>query len=476
MKSIPNRKPAGYVRARSPFWLSIVIALPLAALLLAAVPPDPRLWVGSLSEFVRPKPDALYRYPFTRLASESAVGSAALQQEIAFYQERIVRSPSDGLDLASLASAYVGMARLTGASHWYLLAEQAARRSLSNLPFNNHGATLVLARIAEAKHDFATATRLAEQVLRAQPGNEEAQALLVTTHLATGQLDDASRIADRLANRTLSGGALTLRALVKVARGQDRAALDDFHQALAVEEAGDASGSAWLRTLLGRFYVQRGQPELAEQLYREALHILPSYPLALIQLADLETRLGHYRSAEQHYTDVLTVTRDSTAQVFDHAVLRGMARLQALQGDRAAANQLQAQAETKLRQHLSVDSFGHRRELAHLLLERGRSADVTEALSLMQAEVRLRQDAATYDTLAWALARAGRWQEAQQAMRQALRWGVRDAEMFYRAGSIERALGHRHRADTFFQWVEKTDPTFDATTRRSLGWELDVNS
>jgi hypothetical protein len=44
--------------------------------------------------------------------------------------------------------------------------------------------------------------------------------------------------------------------------------------------------------------------------------------------------------------------------------------------------------------------FGHRRDLASLLLEKGRSQDVAEALALMQEEVKIRRDAVTLDTLA----------------------------------------------------------------------------
>jgi tetratricopeptide (TPR) repeat protein len=474
MKQADGNKRREKLKVQVKSWIPVIIALPITGILLATIPPDLRAWVGSFAQPARTELNAPYRYRFARLAQESAIGSAALEQEIAFYQERIARNPKDGLDLAALASTYLQMARLTGISNWYLLAEQTAQRSLSNLPFNNHGATLVLARIAEAKHDFSETIRLAEQVLRSQPGNEDALALLVTTNLAIGKVQVANQIVDRLVNRIPTVGTLTLRASVKIAQGQDQAAIQDFQQALAVEEAGDASGSARIRTLLGRFYAQRGNHTLAAQLYQEALHILPHYPLALINLAELETRLGQYQAAEKHYAEVLAISQDSTAQVFDHLVWRGMARLKELQNDRAAANELQAKAETQLRQHLNLSSFGHRRELARLLLERGRSEDLGEALSLMQAEVRVRRDAQTFDTLAWAFARSKRWQEARQAMHSALRSGVRDAGMVYRAGLIEQGLGNFAQAQTFFQSAKEIDPTFDESARRAVGLGLDT--
>ncbi|WP_404784993.1 tetratricopeptide repeat protein [Altericista sp. CCNU0014] len=470
MKSIRSCDLKRKLKFQSRFWLPIAIALPLTGIALAVNPSEMRSWIGSLGQA---QLEAPYRYRFARTSLDSATGSAAVEQEIAFYQKRVARNPTDGLDLASLASAYLKMARLTGISSWYLLAEQSARRSLTNLPFNNPGAALALARIAEAKHDFAGAIRLADGVLRSQPNHEEALAQKVTANLAMGNVKEASQIAEALVNRIPTTGTLTLQALVKTTQGKDRDAIQDFRQALAAEEAGDAPSSAHTRTLLGRLYFQRGDSRKAAQLYREALRILPHYPLALVHLAQLETRLGNYSAAERHYSEVLATSQDSTARVFDRIVLRGRAQLRELQGDRSGARELQNQAEAQLRQDLDRSNFGHRRELAHLLLERDLPGDAAEALSLMQAEVRLRKDPETLGTFAWALLRLDRGREAQQAMGEALRWGTRDAALFYRAAAIERKLGNVDRANTFFQAALQTDPTFDDRARRIAGLGLE---
>lgn len=434
------------------WWIPLLVALPMAGVGLGL-----HFWHSA-------ELDSPYRYRFSRSSSDNV--TQALEQEIAFYQERIRRSPEDGLDRASLASVYLKMARATGDANWYLLAEQSARQSLADLPFDNQGAVLVLARIATAKHDFTEAIRLAEEVLRSQPG-EDALSILVTANLATGKVDEANRLANALVEQIPTLGSLTQRALVRVAQGQDQAAIQDFQQAIAAEEPGEMGNSAWARTLLGQFYFKRGQLKLAGQLYQEALRILPRYPLALVNLAELDARLGHYRAAEHHYSQVFVSPDYPT--VFDHVALQGMAHVKNLRGDRSGAEAQWNNAETLLRQHLNLKSFGHRRELARLLLARGRPKDLAEAVSLMQAEIRIRRDAETLDTLAWALSRLGRWHEAQQAMNEALRWGIRDAEMFDRAGKIEQALGNHSQAQALFQRAQDTDPTFDDQAQRTSG-------
>jgi tetratricopeptide (TPR) repeat protein len=419
---------------------------------------------------------APYGYPFSRSLPGTDNRRANLQAEITFYQEKVHQNPQSGLNLASLAQAYLKMAKATGESNWYLLAEQAAKRSLSSLPFNNHSAVIVLARVAQARHDFSEAIRLSQQVLKLQPHNDNALAILVTSNLAMGKLAAAKTAADALVNKIPTQSNLTLQALVLAAQGQEKVAIDTFKLALSVEEPGEIGSSASTRVLLGQLYYKHGQLELAEQLYQEALRILPRYPLGLLHLAELETRKGNYQAADDLYAQVLP-NQQKTSTTFDHAVLRGQARIKQLQGDAVAASNLLNQAETLLRQENAAGhsnaSFGHRRELARLLLDKNRPQDVTEALSLMQTEVSIRRDAQTLDTLAWALLRSGRVQEAKKIIQEAVQLGTQDASIFYRAGIIAKAIGNQEQAVSYEKLAKTVDPTFDEQARRTLGLGLD---
>jgi tetratricopeptide (TPR) repeat protein len=406
----------------------------------------------------------VYRYRFER-PPRGAVRQA-LESEIAFYQERLSRDPRGGLDLAALAGAYLKMSRATGDLTWLLLAEQTAHRSLASLPFQNSGALLVLARVAEARHQFGEAIRLAGRA-----GGSDGLAIVVTSTLATGQVDEASKVGELLVSTHPGLGSYTLRALVEMARGRDDEAVADLSRAIAREEPGEVASSAWARTLLGRLHYRRGRLTEARSLYLETLRILPQYPLALLNLAELEMRLREYRKAEDHLTQVVNITKASP-NVYDHAVLRGLARVKELQRDHGAAALFWDEAEARLRQDVTSGQFGHRRELARLLLERGRREDVDEALRLIRMEVQVRRDAETLYVLAWALSEEGRSLEARDAMQEALRWGVRDAKLFYRAAQIEEALGRRAQALTYLASAMGTDPTFDEHARRIQGFGL----
>ncbi|WP_194022022.1 lipopolysaccharide assembly protein LapB [Nodosilinea sp. LEGE 07298] len=404
--------------------------------------PDRQYWSGLWHQ-------SLYNYPFS--GSVSSQNQHTLEQSISFYQGRIQQNPADGLDQAALANLYIQMARATRNDSWYLLAEKAAQQSLAKMPFENSGATLALAKIAEAQHDFETAVSLAESV-----GSPDALGLVITSQLALGQLDDAANLANALAEQYPSLGSLTLRALTHEAQGRDELALADFKAAIAAEEPANTAGSAQTRVFLGRFYAQRGDDKTAQALYHEALQIVPDYPLAHLQMAELATVEGHYRTAKHHYR-----------AVGGAIALHGLARIEALRGRSETA--AWTVAETELRRSIDSNALGHRRDLAHLLLERGDPADIAEAVTLMETEATNRRDAKTLHLLAWALQEAGQLSAAQQVMREALDSGIHSAGMAYRAGEIELALGHSAQAEQFFRQVAEINPAFNPQTRQRLG-------
>ncbi|WP_448604118.1 tetratricopeptide repeat protein [Thermoleptolyngbya sp.] len=451
-------------------WLLAGVGLSAtSAVLLLSQAGEPGL--DRLSDRPSSQLDTPYRYPFQGSASGST--TARLEQEIAHFQERVRRMPArsmaQGLEQSALALGYLKMARLTGQSHWYLLADQTAQEALRSMP-DHPEAIAVLARVAEARHDFGQALALAEQIA----GTPEALSVQTSVHLATGNLTAAAEAGDRLVEQTLSPVAFTQQALVRAAQGQEMEALQSFRYALEVEEAGDLSSSARTRTLLGRFYYERGQLDLARNPYHEALRILPSYLPARLNLAQLALRQGRYGLAARYYRQVEAM--GSAATIYEPLVQRGQARLKQLQNQPAQADLHWTKAEQHLRQTLAeatADSgsfgFGHRRDLARLLLERGRPEDTAEALMLMEAEVQQRRDADTLDTYAWALSQEGRWQKAREIVEAAIALGVRDAALCDRAAQIEEALGNPAQAAAYRQQALEIDPRFDQHARNATG-------
>ncbi|MEM7553963.1 MAG: tetratricopeptide repeat protein [Cyanobacteria bacterium P01_A01_bin.84] len=454
------------------------------------------------------KSQANYQYPFELSTSKSSIGT--LSKEITFYQKRIQQHPEDGLDRAILAKTYLKMARTSGDNKWYTLAEKSAKESLAKLPFDNHNALLVLAKVAEARHDFAETIRLSNKSLQIKPDNQDALAMLATTNLAKGEVKTASIFANKLVDKIPTLNSFLLRALINLAQGKDKAAIEDFQSAIASEEPGEIATSAKVRALLGRFYLSRGKYDRAKQLFEEALRILPQYPFALVNLAVLETELGNYQGAEKYYAQVVSLSTEkgdkNQIHTFDRTALIGIAQVKKLQGDISAAEKYWNRAEKSFREHShnsdnpkGIDrmdntivstyrghkhnfnhthdhkhdhkhkqNFGHQRDLAKLLLLRGHSQDLPEALSLMKAEVKIRRDAETLDTLAQILYRLQHPRKAKNIYQEILNTGIKDAKIFYRAGIIEKQLGNSEQAKTYFQQALRVNLNIERS--HSLGF------
>jgi tetratricopeptide (TPR) repeat protein len=411
------------------------------------------------------KTEILFPYPYTTTSADEALRK--LEGDIAFYQERSNLNPDDGLELASLASSYLTKARVSGWANWYLLSEQAAKRSLANLLVFNHGAILVLAEIAESRHDFKEAIRLANEVLEYKDGNESANSILVTANLARGNITEARAVVDELVERVPTAGILSLRAFVYTAEGQDDLAQKDFETAIGLEQPGDPYGSAWLRTQLGKLHARHGRVKEAEMLYSEALRIASDYALAQLSLADLKVKSGDYKMATKLYQDVLDRAKDSST-VFDHVALQGLWRAKTLQGDDTGAAEVWSKAEVILRQDAYSNAFGHPRELARLLLERGDEKDLPEALSLLQTELANRRDPVTLELTTWTFMRMNQYEDAQAMIQEALAGGFLDAGLYYRAGVIEEKLGNADKAKEYLDQALTIDPTFNSEIWRRL--------
>jgi tetratricopeptide (TPR) repeat protein len=411
-----------------------------------------------------------YRYKYEQsLEHRAQTRTQAFIREIAFLQERVNRNPNDGLDLAGLAGAYIAKARVSGQNAWYVLAEQAAERSLAALPLEigNTGAQLALAEIAQAQHDFSRALTLIDSVTRTQPRNASALALRSSIKLAQGDLEGAQQDVEPLVKALPNQANLNLRAVILETRGKLEAAKRDFAHALEIEEADDAFGSARTRTLFARFSARHGQPELAQGLLEEALRIAPSFPLALMQLADLEFRQGQYDRARATYNELLSTSKGSPS-TFDHAAILGLARISRATNS-SDSDQLWNDAINVLRKEVTSGAFGHRRELARVLLERGNPQDVNEALKQAKLELNVRHDWETLNVLAWAQQRAGFLNEAQAMIQKALAFGVHDAELEYRAGQIDQLLRNPDAAKAHFVAAEKINPNSSGEFERRFG-------
>lgn len=382
-------------------------------------------------------------YRFPKKQSDSH-----LLDSISLLEKQIIQSPQDAIALSSLSQLWVIKAKLTGDENDYATAEKIAQKSLKLLPQFNNQALIVLARIAEARHDFQTAIKLSRQVIETKV-RVEALTILITCYLAQGKLEEASIWADTLVKEAPGVSTYPLRALVLTAQGRDEEAEFDYLKALHLEDIDENDSSAWARALLARFYLKKGHINWADRLTSEALTISPNHHLALSIHGEIEFQKGNYEKAANFYFQAFSKSRQIPyLRLYAKAKKQGEKHLEALE--------IRKEAEKLARKELSEHKYGHRLELALLLLDGGDSKDGTEVIGLMQEELKTRKTFEIYHVLAQGFMLANRWNEAQEAIQGALRLGIRDASVENHAAQIEKHLGNFSKASFFEKLSRKT--------------------
>ena len=112
---------------------------------------------------------------------------------------------------------------------------------------------------------------------------------------------------------------------------------------------------------------------------------------------------------------------------------------------------------------VTIERIGNAQHISDRLLaiyyaeHRIRTAD---AYAIARRELSVRDDIFTEDTLAWAAAADGRWNEARTAAGKALRFDTENSLMQYHAGIIALHFGDRDGAKRRFQKALILNPSF----------------
>jgi tetratricopeptide (TPR) repeat protein len=83
-----------------------------------------------------------------------------------------------------------------------------------------------------------------------------------------------------------------------------------------------------------------------------------------------------------------------------------------------------------------------------------------EAVSLAEAEYKLRPNVQAADTLAWCYYKRDRLEDAKKLMAKALKLGTPDAMFLFHAGMIHAKLGDRPAAQEFLYRAVSLNPNF----------------
>ncbi|MBK9547537.1 MAG: hypothetical protein IPO52_00150 [Gemmatimonadetes bacterium] len=337
--------------------------------------------------------------------------------DIAWYTMRAERDPTGAFDRLRLAALYLQRARERGSPGDLLLAEQEARRSLVNRRAHNSEAFRVLAIALIGQHRFAEAADATDSLLTADPSSHGAQSLRAEIALEQGDYP----LADRLFTPLDHGGedpAVTARvarwAAMRGRAGHAKALLEQAREDARRMAFTPAEQIAWYDLRLGDLARTVGATRLAARALNAAAAVAPDDARVLTTQAQLALDTNDPADALEYAEAAMAHGGDPLALALAAEAMRRLGR------DQEAEQRFRA-FETLI---AGVPGTAWHRQWRLALLDRGRQ--VPAVLAQAEAELLTRKDVLGYDVYAWALHKAGRTDEARQAMHQALRWGTED--------------------------------------------------
>jgi tetratricopeptide (TPR) repeat protein len=385
-----------------------------------------------------------------------AASTAQLDQGIKVWTANLAKEPRDFFSATTLASLYYSRGRLSGDLADEQRALQFAQTAVAIAP-TEPGARSIEASVLYYLHDFATAAARARGIYGDDPAQLGALATMADATLELG--DIAGARSDYQTLSSLAKGAavdIRLARLAYVTGGTDRAlalavqARDEATHDVAI---GGTADLGFYDFAVGEYARTAGDEATARSGYLAALAVRSTDLGALVGLARIDAFDGDPTAAIEGLSRAVAIAPQPESVGLLGDLLAGA-------GDAAAA--AKQFATVRFIEKLGeIQSTVYDRVILRFELDHGGATEAV--LAQAQASLTARPDYTGYDTVAWALYRLGRYDEAAKEIASATANGAADARVIFHRGAIELAQG-------------KTDAgRVDLRSALALGPALDPN-
>ena len=384
------------------------------------------------------------------LAGRALTGAAGgvPAANVAGLEEQVRVSPSDSGLLTQLGFAYQLRWRETADASYLPRSEAALRRAL-RADRAEPNAVLGLGSLALIRHEFREALTYGRRAERLLAGSSRPYGVIGDALIELGRYDDAFGAFERMVSLRPGLAAYARIAYARELTGDRTGAIAALELALDTA-AGQPEPSAFVLVELAKLELGLGRTEAAARHTYTALRVLPGYPAARLEAARVEASRGRFGRAlaEAHRASEAIPTQAAVAlhaELLDRAGRHAEARRQRATItviDRLLqANGVQVDLESAIyRSDYRIQPAG-----TVLLARRARAN---------------RPSIYGDDAVAWALARAGRCDEALPFAERALRLGTKDPLLYFHRGYIEGCAGNRDAMRTWYERALELNPEF----------------
>lgn len=372
----------------------------------------------------------------TASASSSPSVATELSPDIADVQANVARG-----------FAELQLARETGDPASYTRADHAFGAALRTEP-DNVEALIGQGTLALARHDFARGLAIARGALRLNPSVPSILGVMGDAQVELGRYRAAINTVQRMVDMRPDIASYSRVAYQRELHGDMAGAIEAMR--LAVSAAGPATeNTEYVRVQLGNLYFGIGDLDKAASTYEESLARYPDYVHALTGLARVEAAQGDLAAAIRLY-------RRAAERLPLPEIVIGLGETLEAAGRTDEAADQYALVEA-MQQLFAANGVRTDLELAAFFADHG---DTGEAVRLARLAYADRPTVFAADTLAWALHRDGRTREAQPLVRRALRLETQSSRILYHAGIIEAAMGDIRAAKRHLVHALGLNPAF----------------
>jgi tetratricopeptide (TPR) repeat protein len=391
-----------------------------------------------------PVSESMYSY-FANSAQRTGTSTNRLVKDL---QLRLERDANDWEAYGQLGVAYLQQARETGDPTYYQRSEEVLNKALALEP-GDYVATAAMGALQLARHQFADALEWGERARQINAHRTYAYGVVVDAQVELGRYEEAVQTLQAMVDLRPDMSSYTRISYIRELYGDNEGALEMMQQA-ANSASTIPENAAWVRTQLANLYFSQGNLEQAELEYRRALVALPDYVYALGGLGHLRAAQGRTDEAVELLTQVTSIM-----PLPEFVILLGDVYESTGQTEAAQTQYELVRVIEKLYQANGVDM-----NVEIALFNADHDQDITETVTLARQAFAQQPSVHAADVLAWALYKAGHYQEAQTYTQQALRLGNNDALELFHAGMIHYALGDNDMARTYLQQAVSANPHF----------------
>lgn len=362
---------------------------------------------------------------------------------------RLAQNPADYQALAQLGLAYLQKARETNDPTYYTSAEQELQKALALKP-GYFDAMAGMGSLELSRHQFSQALDWGTKASKVNPYKAYSYGVIGDAEIELGRYEQAVESFQHMVDLHPDLSSYSRVSYARELYGDIPGAIEAMQQAI---EAGSpaAENTAWCRVQLGNLYFNSGQINEAEKEYDNALALYPGYLHAQAGLAQVQAALGNTRDAVDLY-------KQSVSNVPLPQYLSALGDLYTSIGDTASAKE---QYDTVSYIYKIFEANGVNADIEKAAFMADRNESPAEAVALAEKATKERQDVNSQSTLAWTLYRAGRYPDALQAQKNAMRLGTRNALFFFRMGLIYSKLGDAGHARENLRAALDINPHFN---------------